>query len=937
MTPRASLTLATAICLLCACARPGAPSDLRCEYTVNPDCVDAPAPRLSWVMNAGGHNRSQSAYRVIVASNESLLSPGKADLWDSGKVCSDSTYGVVYAGKALESAKDCFWKVMLWDAQDRPSPWSGTALWTTGLFRPEDWQGAEWIAFKDRETWKGEWDAQKAVEARNATDISKTWPWYNGKDSTIFALYQMGNYDPAPLFRREFRTKGKVERADLFICGIGYYVPYLNGTRVGDKVLNPAWTNFDQRCLYDRYDVTSLLKGDNALGVMLGRGQLSPVCNDIWGLNKSSWVDEPKMIALLKIRYADGAVENIVSDAEWKTAGGPVVYDDTRHGELYDAREEKPGWDCPGYDDSSWPAASPIEWNARLEAQTMPPIRSFTPLEPVRTYESLNSSVIYDLGRQITGWAGVTVSGPEGAKVLVEYCERPSDPRISPGLAPSCYDTGISDPFYASFYDKCTLVRQQNGYILKGEGEENFECMFSYKGFRYIRVSADPGVTVKSVEGVPVHTDFETAGSFECSDETLNKLQANALTSMHSNFMSIPTDCPHREKQGWTCDAYIASKAAMFNFNMGLFMEKWVRDLTLSRFSDGGLNSVAPSSPSGGSFTTTWPIAVIHVPMDAYDFYGDRRILEENYGSMQEFAASSMNRQLPGKPDIINDALGDWLSPHKTLDDSLPRQNDMAPPEGLPFYGTVSHFLAHLKLSRVSSILGREDRRAWYESRAAEISEHFNAEFYAPEAKAYHGTVPTGYRQSTNVIPLHYGLVPDSLKAAVHDELVRQIHLNDDFLSTGFLGICSMMDYLAETEPELTFKMATRPEYPSWGYMIANGATSMWESWDGYDSQNHMPFCMISEYFYRHLAGIRPDEDAPGFRHFFIRPDFISSIDGVNCSYDSISGRIESSWTRTDKGIVLRVRVPANTSATVVLPSGEKEIGSGKYLFKIYD
>jgi len=911
--------------IICSCAGPDhdCPTDLRCEFTVDPVCIDATSPRLSWVMQSDLRNGTQTAYRILVASDESLLDKDKGDMWDSGKVLSNKTFQVYYEGKELESASDYYWKVMLWDAEGNTSGWSKCAKWTMGLLRPEAWENARLIAFKDRQTWQQEWYSQKEAELRNAPPgnaLGSMWPWYNGKDSTIFALEEMGHYDPAPLFRKEFCTKGKVARADLFICGLGYYVPYLNGKRVGDRVLNPAWSNFNQRSLYDRYDVTDLIDDDNAIGVMLGRGQLNPICNDIWGLSRSSWIDEPKMIALLKIQYEDGSEDNIVSDESWMTAGGPVIYDDTRHGELYDARLEKEGWNKAGYDDSDWKQASSIEWNARLEAQAMPPVRRFAPVKPVRVVDSMNGSKVYELERQIAGWAKVTVKGPEGTKVLVEYCERPSNKELCPDLAPSCYQYNIPDPFYASFYDKTINVRQQNGYIMKGDGDETFECMFSYKGFRFIRVSADADIQIKSVEGIPVHTDFETTGSFECSDENLNKLQANSITSMYSNFMSIPTDCPHREKQGWTCDTYIVSRASMFNFNMGLFMEKWVKDLALSQLPDGGLTTVAPSTGYDGGYSTTWPIAIIHVPLDAYHFYGDSKILSDNYKCMEAFAASSMNREIAGKSDIINDVLGDWISPHKEIIDSIPHQFDTAPPEGLPFYGTSSHFLAHKKLADISGILGNDDRKEYYDSRSAEIAGSFNAEFYDPQSHSYHGTNPTEYRQSTNVTALHYGLVPDTQKKAVEDELIRQIHLNDDFLSTGFLGIYSMMDYLPDIKPELAYKMATRPEYPSWGYMIEKGATSMWETWDGYDSQNHLPFCMISEYFYSHLAGIKFDESDPGFHHFTIKPDFIQSLDYVNCHFNSISGRIESNWKRTSAGIELNILVPGNTSATVFFP-----------------
>jgi len=938
------------------------PINLRCEFSVDPECIDATAPRLSWEMKSDRRADVQTAYRILVASSYTTLANGVGDIWDSGKVEGDESFNVAFAGSKLESTKDYFWKVMFWDAEGNPSTWSKTAKWTMGLLSKEDWQDAQWIAFKDQETWKQEWDAQKEKERLTASgngtnNLGTSWPWYNGKDSTIFTLKEMGNYDPAPLFRKEFTTKGKVSRADLFICGLGYYIPYLNGKRVGDRELNPAWTNFDQRSLYDRYDVTSQIRSNNAIGVMLGRGQYEPICNDIWGLCHSAWIDEPKMIALLRIEYADGSLDFITSDSSWKTVGGPVVYDDTRHGELYDAREEKDGWDKADYDDSAWKNASPVEWNCTLAAQTMPPVRKFDPVLPVKTYDSMQGSKVYDIGHQVAGWAKVTVKGKRGTRVLVEYTERPSNKEICPDLAPSCYEFSGKDSLYASFYDKCTNVRQQNGYILKGEGDETFECMFSYKGFRYIRVWADDDIQIKYVAGIPVHTDFEVTGDFTCSDESINTMQKNSVISMFSNFESIPTDCPHREKQGWTCDTYIVSKASMYNFNMTLFFENWVKDLAETQSAAGGLTTVAPSTGYDGSLSTTWPIAVINVPLDMYNYYADSKVLADNYDCMAKFAESSLLREVPGKKDIINDVLGDWVSPHKEIDDTKPRQNDMAPPEGLSFYGTTSHYLAHSKLGKISRILGKEDRATYYDERCAQIADSFNKEFYDAQSHSYHGSNPTGYRQSTNLTALTYGMVPEEEIKGVQDELINQIHINDDHLSTGFVGMQSLMDYMPELDAELTYKMAIQPTYPSWGYMVAKGATAMWETWDGYDSQNHLPFCLISEYFFKHLAGIQFDPQKPGFKHFFINPDFIASLDHAKAHYNSLAGRIESSWKRNGNSIELQILVPGNTTATVILPEDAKniqesgksastdcegilnidgsriEVGSGKYTF----
>ena len=318
---------------------------LRCEYLADPLGIDAMRPRLSWVVSSSLRGDRQTAYRVLVASSPELLARGEGDLWDSGKTASGRSIQVEYGGKPLAGLAKCYWKVRVWDADDRPSRWSEPARWSMGPLCEEDWGGAEWIAARDEETWRNEWAEHKRRDVENREP--NTWPWFVGTGRTIWDLYENASprYDPSPLMRKEFSVGRKVVSADLYVCGLGYYEAYLNGRRVGDHVLDPAWTNFHKRAFYVTYDVTGMIRrGGNAIGIMLGRGQYSPICTDIWGLYRSKWVGQPKAIALLAIRYSDGTTERIVTDESWRTAGGPVVYDDTRHGELYDARLEQDGW-----------------------------------------------------------------------------------------------------------------------------------------------------------------------------------------------------------------------------------------------------------------------------------------------------------------------------------------------------------------------------------------------------------------------------------------------------------------------------------------------------------------------------------------------------------------------------------------------------------------
>ncbi len=847
-------------------------------------------------------------------------------MWNTGKVESDRSVQVDYNGKVLHSGTAYFWKVRIWDAEGKVSAWSEPARWSMGLLEPADWANARWIAYKDANTWKKEWKQHKESELGNARPAewpNTSWPWLTGKDSTIFTLYEMAEpkYDPSPLFRKEFVVNKKIRSASLYICGLGYYEAFLNGAKIGNHVLDPAWTNFDKRSLYVTYDITSLLlRGENAIGIMLGRGQYNPLCNDIWGLSKSAWVDQPKVIALLAVEYMDGTTTAVITDDSWKTCGGPLIYDDTRHGELYDARLEQKGWNSALFNDNNWKNAAIVQWNAPLESQMIPPVRCFEPIAPLRTFDKGSGITLYDIGKNIAGWARVTVHGRAGDRVLVEYCETPADSTLLPNLTPSRFQFKIKDKHYASFYDKCVNVRQQNGYILKGEGDETFECHFSYKGFQFIRITTAPGVEIREVKGIPVHTDVEINGGFSCSNEVINQTQRNAVNSMLNNYHSIATDCPHREKQGWTADNYISSLAAMYNFNMAAFYNKWLTDLAGTQSPEGGLNTVAPSTSYDKNSSTVWPAAIVFIPWDMYGFYADTRTLSENYPTMVKFVKSSLLRQVKDKPEIINEVLGDWLAPIMTLSDTL-RNNTMAPPEGMTLYATASQFLMVSRLSEICTILGKPSESKEMHEWATRIGRSFQNEFFDANEGIYHGEKPTAYRQSANIVPLQYGLVPAEYRNRVLSNLTENIHLQGDRLSTGFLGTSALMDYLPAKDPGLAYTLATQKNYPGWGYMIAQGANSMWESWDGYDSRNHTPFCLISGYFYKYLAGIQADPAYPGFKHFIINPSVVGDLTNVNAWHDALYGRIVSNWKLENGRLTLEVSIPVNTTATICVPS----------------
>ena len=902
------------------------PSGLRCEYLDSGACVHTHvAPRLSWTLKSDdGRGLKQSAYRVIVASTPELLAADNGDLWDSGKVESPMMAQINYGGRQLGSFDNCYWKVMVWDHTGKPGVWSAQSAWQMGVLSEPDWHGAQWIARRDTESWQRRRQAIKTKEQQTAV---LQWPVYNYKDLDLWTLYDSigTEYDAAPLLRKPFRCNHKVKKATLYICGLGYFESWINGERVGCDVMNPAWTMYHDNPLYCAYDVTNMIRGgDNAIGVMLGRGPYSPICNDVWEQCKAPWVSQPKLIAMLRIEDTDGRIQTVVTDDSWRVADGPIVFDDTRIGEIYDARREQKGWTSAGFDDSAWRNVSEVEWNtAALSAQMLPPIRRKDAYKPIKRIDRDGGISVFDIGQNIAGWARVRVKGPRGSRVLVEYCEQPTDPELVADLHPARFDMSakIADRHFGAFHDATTEVRQQNAYVLSGDGTEEFECHFSYKGFQYVRVTASDGVEVVGLEGVPVHSDLRSVGSFSCSDPVVNRLQQISQVTMLNNLMGLPTDCPHREKQGWTADSYFTSGAAMYNFDMAQFYTKWLRDLAGTQGPGGDLSTVAPSNYYTNGVSVSWPAAIVYVPSDMYEYYGDRRIVADMFPTMQRFAEHARTHEDPEQPGYVREVLGDWVAP--AADSILPALRGsslMGPPEGVIAYGSAAYYSILNRMQHLSE-LTNIGSKGYYNRWADSVKVNFNTAFFDTSSATYHGDTPTGYRMAPNIVALHEGLVPDSAVSNVELRLMQHLAATGYKMNAGFLGTRAMMKWLPEHDPEAAYMVATQPEFPGWGYMVAKGANTMWEDWAGCASLNHLPYCLISEYFYRYLAGIKLRHDIDGIPKIEISPTFVSSLEHVEASYDSMYGTIASRWQRDNGELLLDVEIPANCVASVKIPA----------------
>lgn len=918
--------------------------DLRCEYVDNPMCLELAGEggvRLSWVVDDNGRSGAmQSGYEIEVGSSLENLLNGNADVWSSGMVESSRSANIEcpaeITGKSFDKR---YWRVRLRDENGRTGEWSVPATWRMGVKNASDWQGARWIALRGDDEWKSRWDARKAKELPG---FSQSGPIRSYGELNLWQILDSldNAYDAAPMFRKEFAAADDLKEAMLYICGLGYFEAMLNGERIGEDVLNPAWTVFDDTALYSAYDMTSLVKkgGRNAIGVTLGRGQLNPICNDAWGLWKTRWVSQPKLIAMLRLVREDGSVEYVVTDETWRVDEGPTVFDDTRLGEVYDARAEQKGWDKPGFDERSWANASVVKWPMEsLHAQMLPPVRKYEAVKPVKRIDREEGITLFDIGKNIAGWAKVKVRGPRGARVLVEYCELPSDPELVEHLHPARLkmSSAINDKHWGAFHDATTEVRQQNGYILAGEGDEEFECRFSYKGFQYVRVTADAGVEVIEAEGVPVHSDLRQTGYFSCSDSTVNRLQEMAVRTMLNNFMGIPTDCPHREKQGWTADGYFTAEAAMFNFDMAQFYGKWMRDLRSTQTADGALCTVAPSVGYDEGLSVSWPAAIVYVPAGVYDFYGDRRLLKELYKPMALFAEHARSHERKDSPEMMSEVLGDWVSPADSILPELRGSSILAPPEGVNTYGASSYYSILRHLARISRLLGADADTTLYDNWSERIRGDFNNRFFRPEESAYYGHIPTGYRLAPNAVALMEEIVPADRREDVSRRFLNELAEGGYKAKTGFLGTRAMMKWLPTYDSEAAWRVVTQPEYPGWGYMVEQGATTIWEDWAACASLDHMPYCLVSEYFFRHLAGISLSHDGEGMPQIEIAPQFVSALDHASGRFDSLYGRIESSWVRKGDVVELTVEIPANCTATLRLPDGERTLTSGRHTLNL--
>lgn len=717
-----------------------------------------------------------------------------------------------------------------------------------------------------------------------------TAPW-------IGRWHMMFSYDnptmPAPLYRREFTLAGAVREATLHICGVGYYVASINGKRVGDHVLDPAPTQYDRRVRYVIHDVTGLLKsGANALGVTLGTGWYNGHTVEFWNLDRATWRDYPKLTLELTVKLRSGKTFRLVSDTSWKVAEGPVRFDGLRNGEHYDARAERPGWDLPGYDDKGWDPAILVPGpGGLLEPQQTPSCRVMQTIRPVSCQRLASGAVVFDMGQNMAGWVQLRARAPAGTTVTVRYAEGKK--------ADGDLDLRGMDRFIKSG------DFQTDRYTFKGEGEEVWEPGFTYHGFQYVRVEGLPEEpTLDTICGRVVHTAFDEVGGVETSSEVLNRLQTCTLRAYVSNFVGMPTDCPHREKNGWTGDAHLAAETGLWNFGAAAAYGEWVDTMADCQRPNGQLPAIVPCSGWGYNWGSgpTWDSALLLIPWYIYVYTGDRSHIDRLYPAMARYVGYLGTL---ATNHIVYFGLGDWVSPEKR-----------EVPGG--FLTTAYYHSDTVLMARLAELTGRPKEAAACRALAEKIRLAFNAKFYRGD-----GVYAEGQMVALGA-PVYHGLVEEKDRAAVVARLATEVEQQGGKALFGILGAKYVPRVLAENgRPDLALRLFTQPEFPGWANWLQQGATTLRENWDGSDSQNHIMFGDISACLYQYFAGIVPDPAHPGFRRVTLRPQVVAGLDSISAWHRAPAGIIRSAWQRRGDKVTFDVTLPAGARGQLCLPGGE--------------
>ena len=853
---------------------------LRCELLTNPEGIDATAPRLSWELSSPARGLTQTAYQVLVASTPEKLAADEGDLWNSGKVVSAQSVHVAYAGAPLRSRARCYWKVRTWTDQGETA-WSPPARWSMGLLNYLDWKG-RWIG------------------------LDRAFPWDD--ESTHARL-------SARYFRKEFKADKAVKQATASIIGLGLYELYLNGQRVGDQVLAPGPTDYTQGVKYNTFDVTALLRpGANALGTVLGNGRFYAMRQN-YKPYKIKTFGYPKLLMQLDVTYADGSHEVIKTDETWQaTADGPIRANNEYDGEEYDATKEMPGWATAGFDAKKWLKAELVqEPGGAFEAQMNENMKVMETLKPVALKPLAGGKFVLDMGQNMAGWLRLRATGPRGQKITLRFAE-------------TLQKTG--ELYVANLRD----ARVTDVYTLRGGTRETWEPTFVYHGFRYVEISGYPGTpTLADFDGRVVYDDLATTGEFTTSNATINQVYKNAYWGIRSNYKGMPIDCPQRnERQPWLGDRTTGAYGESFVFDNSRLYAKWLDDIAQAQKADGSIPDVAPAFWRYYGDNVTWPGTYLTIADMLYQQYGDAQPIAKHYDSMRRWLAYMRANYMTDNNIVTKDKYGDWCVPPES--EKMIHSQDPARNTSGEVIATSTYYHMLTLMQRFATVLGKPADAQEYAALGAKIKDAFNQKFLNAQNQQYANNTVTA-----NLLPLAYGMTPAAERGKVFQNIADKILVeNKGHISTGVIGTQWLMRGLtAEGRPDIAYQLATNRDYPSWGYMAANGATTIWELWNGntadpaMNSQNHvMLLGDLLIWYYEDLAGIK--SAAPGFSQLEMKPAMIAGLTSVQASYKSVRGLVRSSWKLEGKRFTWNITVPGNTKAVVYIPAKDaKDVKEG--------
>lgn len=794
---------------------------------------------------------------------EIMVFAPKGSVWKSGKITSDSSVHVAYKGTPLQSGTRYTWEVRVWDNSGKPSPWSEPAFFQTALFHLSDWK-AKWIA-----------------------------PGYV-EDSVM---------RPSPYFRKEFAAKKKISSAVAYITAHGMYEAQINGVRVGDAYLTPGWTAYKKRLQYQTYDVTKLLQnGNNAVGVTLGSGWYRGTIGFTNAVN--FYGKDIALLFQLDITYSDGSKESIVSDDGWKSSTGAIRYSEIYNGETIDARMEKKGWSQTGFDDADWSAVKVVN-NAMdiLVATYNEPVKKQEVFKPVKIFTTPKGEKVIDFGQNLVGWVVMKVKGNAGDKITLSHAE-------------------VLDKEGNVYLTNLRSAKAQNNYILKGGGEEIFEPHFTWQGFRYLQIEGYPGeIKPENFEAVALYSDMEPTGTFTSSNALINQLQHNIEWGQRGNFLDVPTDCPQRdERLGWTGDAQAFSRTAAFNMNVNNFFTKWLKDLEADQ-QNGVVPFVIPNVLGAAISSAGWADVATIAPWNMYLAYGDKRLLQDQYNSMKAYVESIRRN---AKNDLWNTGFhfGDWLF-YRPDDDNDGRA------AVTDKYLIAQCFYAHSTqlLINAAKVLGNTADAEAYSNLLQRIKDAFNTEYVTGSGRLVSST------QTAYVLALNFDMLPENQRMQAAQRLADNVKSYGNHLTTGFLGtpyLCHVLTRFGFVD--VAYKLLLQDTYPSWLYPVKMGATTIWERWDGQkpdssfqtpgmNSFNHYAYGAIGDWMYRKMVGLDTYEDGVGYKHIKVMPHIGGGFTNASASLKTYYGTVSSGWEIDTDKILMDVTIPANTTATIYIPS----------------